>query len=553
MRQIRWEEAQVEPARWRGLADSHGLSTLSARLVAAAGMDGDGAEAFLYPERADLPDPHRIPNMNEAVDRIQAALEAGERILVHGDYDVDGLMGAAILMTGLRALGGDVLPFIPSRFGGGYGVGEASVRAAEEAGASLVLTADCGTNAREAEEALRRLGMDFLVSDHHLPTADFCTATPVVNPHVEEGHPDRALCGAAVALQVMRAVTDRMGRELRLDPYLRLVAVATVADSVPMTPVNRALCRRGMETLADTPSPALRYLLNPGGIRPPVRSCHLAFALAACINAAGRMAEASLILDLLLERDRKASLHLATLLEKLNEDRKREQTAVFDDALVRYGAQGDGRVAFVAADHWHKGVLGPVAARLAETVGRSAFVMTYDGDLGTGSARAWAGENVSDFLERCSEHLVRFGGHRAAAGFTVKREKEADLRGALSRIPAGGNGEAEPQIFHGVDPMEADGIWDAWGVLDPFGPGNEEPYLGLRGLVPERIRVAKRRHMFWEAVLPSGRTLSFVWWNGAGGKTPAPEPSSSGVIVGRPVPEAPRRDMTFRFQVETVL
>ncbi len=548
-----WSKSSTDPGTVRETVRRFGVSPLTARLLEARGLAEEEIPQYLASEGADLPDPDRIPGMVEAVERLGRAIRGGERILVHGDYDVDGLMGSAILTAGLRACGGSVEPFLPSRFGGGYGLGERGIQAALDANASVLLTTDCGTNSRQMEAELRSKGVDLVVTDHHLPLEDACRDCLVVNPHLVEDHPDRNFCAATVAMQFVRALGRALDAPIPMEPFLRLAAIATIADMVPLSPVNRAICKVGLKTLTDSPSPALQALFHNAGVHPPLRSYHVSFILAPRFNSAGRMEDPRLVLDLLLERDPAKAAALANRLEELNRQRKQTQATVLEDARIQADEAEGTRVVFVASDDWHKGVLGPVAARLAEVKGRSAFVAAIEGDSGIGSARAWGSDNVTELLARGAEHLTRYGGHASAAGFTVPRESIDGLRSALQSAPPpddDGNG-AMPYIP--VEPDEVEGIWESWGIMDPFGPGNPEPYLGLAGLNPFKARVVKDKYLIWEARLPSGKSLTLTSWDGlAKGLSPR-SGNGSRLFIGRPVMERYRRDLPFYFNVATVL
>lgn len=547
----KWVEAEVSHAAAASITARHALSPVAAKLLAQRPWSGEELEGFLAPSRIPWPEPERIPNLSAAARRLQRAVEGREAILVHGDYDVDGLMGTAVLVGGLRALGGQVEAFIPSRFDGGYGLSAASVAAAERCGARLVVTTDCGTNAREVGESLQRLGIDLVVSDHHLPAGGEQPDALVVNPHLEKDHPDGALCGAAVALQLLRGTAQAMGRELALEPFLRLVAIATVADVVPVTPVNRRICKEGFLALETTPNPGLLLLLNR--FRSGILSHHVSFHLAPRLNAAGRMEDARLVLDLLMERNPAQAAALMGRLEALNRKRKALQNSAFEEAFSQALAGTGERVAFAASEAWHRGVMGPVAARLAEALRRSAFVVAVDGEEGVGSARGWGNDDVSEVLASAGDLLERFGGHAGAAGFTVKTSRLADLEERLQRAPGGGGGQEclEPYLPIGLEELPE--AWAAWTLLDPFGPGNAEPFFGVSGLRPRGHRAAAGKHLIWDVALPGGENFQVIAWNGEAEGLTGSSIAPSRTVVGRLAPQSTPAGLPFYLSVAAVL
>jgi single-stranded-DNA-specific exonuclease len=543
-----WQrEAEVRSARYD-------VTPVLAMLLSTVSRSEEETSAFLAPESLEWPDPFRLPSAAEAADRIVQALQRGETILVHGDYDVDGLMGTAVLLGGLRAWGGKVEAFVPSRFEGGYGLSEASVEAVRKAHARLVLTTDCGINAQEIGKLLEREGVDLIVTDHHLPAFGEQPPGIIVNPKTVEGHPDRELCGAAVALQVLRAVSATLGRPLVLEPFLRLVAIATVADVVPMTPVNRKLCKAGFAALESTPNPGLGLLLEEIRKTGPIRGHHISYNLAPRFNAAGRMEDARLVLDLLLERDPAEAFRLKARIETLNGQRKALQLAAFDEALEQARlSPTESRVVFTASSSWHKGVIGPVAARLAETFRKSAFVVCVEGEVGVGSGRAWRKDNVSELLGEVSDLLLRFGGHSGAAGFSVLTERIPELARRLCALPESSAEVGHQETYFPIEPSQLGEAWKAWGVLDPFGPGNPEPYLGLAGLCAKGQKTLSGGHLSWDVGISPTQTVQFIAWNGENAGLVPASLAPSRTVIGRPAPQQRPGSPPFYFSVAAIL
>lgn len=541
------EEAEERSARY-------GVTPVLAMLLSTIPRTEDDISAFLSPESIGWPDPFRLPCAADAAERIKRALEGEETILIHGDYDVDGLMGTAILMGGLRAFGGKIEAFVPSRFEGGYGLSETSVEAVRRAHATLVVTTDCGINAQDIGILLKKEGVDLIVTDHHLPAPGEQPPGIIVNPKTVEGHPDRELCGASVALQVLRAVAESLGRPLPLEPFLRLVAIATVADVVPMTAVNRKICKAGFAALESTPNPGLGLLLENILRVGPITGHHISYHLAPRFNAAGRMEDARLVLDLLLERDPAEASRLKGRLETLNLQRKALQLMAFEEALEQARlTPTESRVIFAASSTWHKGVIGPVAARLAESFGKSAFVVSVEGDVGVGSGRAWRQDNVSALLGEVSDLLDRFGGHSGAAGFSVQTDRIPELARRLCALPESSLEVGHKEIYYPIEPSQLGDAWRAWGVLDPFGPWNPEPYLGLRGLCAKGQKTLSGGHLSWDVGITPNQTIQFIAWNGESvGLTPS-SLAPSRTVIGRPAPQHRPGSAPFYFSIAAIL
>jgi single-stranded-DNA-specific exonuclease len=549
-----WREAGGWRDRAVALQSRHGLPWVLAMLLSRTPWKDGELEDFLQPDRVPWPDPERIPELADGAKRIMKAVALKEPILVHGDYDVDGLMGSAILVGGLKPLGALVDAFIPSRFDGGYGLSEASLTAAERHGARLVVTTDCGTNATDVIVTLQGRGVDVVVTDHHIPSLGERAPCIVVNPHLEEGHPDQGLCGAFVALQMLRQVMKEAGQERPLEPFLRLAAIATVADVVPMNPVNRRLCKAGFKAMESTPNPGLSLLLRQARVHGDIRGHHIAFHVAPRFNAAGRMEDARLVLDLLLAREPARAAALMGRLESLNLKRKALQATAFDEANGQALARGPSRVVFAASSRWHRGVIGPVAARLAETHRRSAFVVAIENGEGVGSARSWREDNVCLLLGSVGHLLGRFGGHEGAAGFTVQAGNVENLAQALMACPALEEKEASEELFFPMETKDMSAAWEAWGVLDPFGPGHEEPFVGVTGLVGRGQRVVGNKHVIWSVDLPGGGGLmNVIAWDGLRRGIQPSSLTPSRTLIGRLAPEYRPSGLPFYFNVQAIL
>jgi single-stranded-DNA-specific exonuclease len=487
------------------------------------GAPGD-ARTFLRPGLDGLADPASLRDLPLAADSVAHAVRAGRRILVHGDYDVDGQCASALLVRALRYAGADVVPFLPHRLRDGYDFGPAGVAAAREAGASLVVTVDCGIRAVESVAAARAAGVDVVVTDHHLPGPELPVALAVVDPN----HPDDRsglghLCGAGVAFKLVQALVPRLGLPPGLPLHLLdYVALATVADLVPLVGENRVLVRHGLKVLAGTRWPGLRALLEAGGLAgQAVRAGHAAFLLGPRLNAAGRLGDAALGLRLLLTDDPSEAAVVAAELERLNGERQEVDRRILEEVLDRIEREGDperdaGLV--LGSETWHPGVVGIVASRVVERYGRPTFLVAFDGDLGKGSGRSVSRVDLHAALAECGHLLERYGGHRMAAGLTIHRRHFDEFR---ERFAAAVRARVAPMELAPEQRVDlVIGLGDATDDLErlcrhlePCGMGNPGPVFGVRGAqFGERRRVGSN-HL--RGVLAEGgrrlETIGFQW------------------------------------------
>ncbi len=400
---------------------------LCAVLVARGLSEETAAKAYLRPLLDGLHPPSGLPDADRAADRLLEAIRGGEQVLVHGDYDVDGVSGVALLTRWIRRLGGRVTPFVPHRVRDGYDFGPAGLRVAQEAGAHLIVTVDCGITALEAVARARSMGIDVIVTDHHTPGPSLPPALAVVNPQLPDStYPNRGLCGAAVAFKLCQLLAQAHGVEdEELYASLDLVALATIADLVPLDGENRILARYGLRAMASTTNPGLRALLASSRLdRGPIDAGKVGFILAPRINAVGRMGAAATALDLLLTEDEDEAARLADTLEEQNRIRREEDRRTLDQALGLLAADYEPERDFgvvLGAEGWHPGVIGIVASRVVERIHRPTVLVAFQGADGRGSARSIPGFHLYDAVRACSGHLTRFGGHRQAAGMDLRR------------------------------------------------------------------------------------------------------------------------------------
>jgi len=497
---------------------------LAALLIQRGHGSEEAARRFLRPSLAELSDPNALADMAEAVQAIVSAVRTGRRILVHGDYDVDGQCASALLTRALRVAGADVVPFLPHRLRDGYDFGPAGLDAARAAGVSLIITCDCGITAYDTVRAAGALGIEVVITDHHLPGEQLPPARAVIDPQRSDDlSTANGLCGTGIAFKLVQALVPALGLPTNLPFHLLdLVALATVADVVPLQGENRILVKHGLKLLHKSPWPGLRALLDATGLSgKEVRAHHLGFILGPRLNAAGRVGDATLGLQLLLSDDPVEAAQLAQQLESLNVERQALDQRILDEALdqVERTADPERDAGFVlVGDGWHPGVVGIVASRVVERYGRPTFLIAFDGDIGKGSGRSTSRFNLHDALLSCGDLLERYGGHHMAAGLTIRRGRLDAFRERF--------GEAARQVLAPEDlgpEQRVDLVLDLHEInrdlerlcryLEPCGQGNPSPVFGVRGIRFTSRSVVGNGHL--KGALDDGRTrlwaIGFQW------------------------------------------
>lgn len=474
----------------RTLQQEAGLSPLMARLLHLRGVQTPGeADSFLNPGPEAILDPFLFSEMDAAVDRIQHAIEAGQRILIHGDYDVDGITSSAIMLETLRELGAETSVFLPNRLTDSYGLqSEAMPRFAEQA--DLLITVDCGTTAVDAIEEARRLGLDVIVTDHHDPGPERPPALAVLNPmRDEERYPSQCLSGAGVAWKLACALRQSLLGEDGIDSQLELAALGMVADVMPLTGENRAILKRALPRFADADRPGLSALLEVAKIAPArVTATDIGFRLGPRLNAAGRLEDPMLALELLITPDEARAQELAQTLQQLNQKRQGEERKMIDAACKRIEAEGlldrSDKLLFIAESNWPRGVIGLAASRLARKYNRSAFVLTIENDEAHGSARAADGHNLIPLLDQARPHARSCGGHEAAAGMRVETARLDDFAEALYQAAEEHCKTPASRSIWVDAPLPLERVNEDWmgelNRLEPFGQGNDEPVFFAR-------------------------------------------------------------------------
>jgi single-stranded-DNA-specific exonuclease len=494
----RWELRPVDAAAAERLARGRGLPDVVARMLVARGhVTPEAAAAHLEASLHSLHEPRLLPGLEAAAARIARACGDGERVLVHGDYDVDGVAGTALLMRLLRLVGARAEWYVPNRFTDGYSFGPHSVARCHEREVGLVVSVDNGTSAVETIAALRGMGVETIVTDHHEPPRGALPeAVAIVNPKLAGSqYPFRELCGAGVAFKLAWGVCQEQSGARRVRADLRAflvdamayVALATVCDVVPLVSENRVLARRGLQALEATQHAGLRALLAVAGLS-GVRlfAEDVGFQLGPRLNAAGRLGSAGTAVELLLADDPRQAQPLAEKLDLMNRERRRVEAELCERARVAAEPFRDAArwpVLVVAGAGWHQGVVGVVAARLVREFGRPALVIGLDGEAGRGSARSVPGFDVLAALHGGAELMPRYGGHAQAAGCEVRAADVDALREAVcarARELLGGRTLAEPRLWiDGSLPLEqvTPELMGHLDRLEPFGAANEKPVL----------------------------------------------------------------------------
>jgi len=512
----RWEVPTIDPGARTALRAALGVSRITAQALMNRGLsDPAAAAAFLDPGPALLHDPYAFRDMARAVERIGKAMAAGEGIAVYGDYDVDGVSGAALLGEFFASIGVQVTVKIPDRFADGYGLTAPAIERLAEGGAKLVITADNGTSSHAAVARAAELGVDVIVTDHHEVRGDLPAALAVLNPHRADGtYPERRLCGVGVAfklchaLLVARGEAERVGIPAPLEPLLDLVALGTVADVASLTGENRVLVRRGLDLLSKEARPGIAALKEVAGLGgQEVGAGQVGFHLGPRINAGGRVADANFGVRLLRTRDRAEADAAARYLDAANRERRAIEAQVLKEVDRRIAAEGlSTRNCIVLADPgWHAGVLGIIASRVVERYHRPCVLIAVDaggvaGGVGKGSGRSVPALHLFEALAECEDLLLGYGGHTVAAGLTLEVSKIPELAERLDRVAARRLG---PEGFQPTLRLDASArvpevdraLVDELMRLAPFGAGNPEPVLLLAGVVPTRPRLVGEGHL----------------------------------------------------------
>ena len=522
-----WQPRPCDDSQSAELARELGISPTTARLLCIRDLaDPATAKRFLSPSLADLHDPFLLADMREAVERILGAIARKERIAIHGDYDVDGVTSTVILRRALELLGADVVHFIPERLRDGYGLQPAAVERLHAEGARLIISVDCGIRAAEAADHARALGVDLIITDHHEPDTSLPRAVAVINPKRHDcGYPDKNLAGVGVALKLVQALCTKTDRLSWLPGFVKVAAIGTLADVVPLVGENRILAKLGLAMLSTGPHKVgLRALLEGCGLLgKEIDSYHIGFVLAPRVNAAGRMSTPDIAARLLLASDEAMAAEARELAEQLNaENLRRQQEEADIVTAARHTVETDldvgSRTVIVVAGHgWHRGVIGIVASKLVDHFHRPAIVLSIDGDTAHGSCRSIPSFNMLAALESCADLMIKFGGHKQAAGLTIEADRIRELRARVNDFADDrlGPDDLRPRLW--IDGALAFRNLDAQVIseltlLAPYGAGNPNPiFRASRVEVVDGPRVLKDRHLKM-AFKQDGRVMRGIAW-----------------------------------------
>jgi single-stranded-DNA-specific exonuclease len=525
-----WHHLPCNDEQATALAAELGVNPVIARLLCLRGLaDPDRARRFLHPAIDHLHDPFKLADMDRAVERLERALAQHERIAIHGDYDVDGITSTVILRRALELLGGDVVHFIPERLRDGYGLQPAAIDRLHGEGVSLVVSVDCGIRSSEAAARARELGLDLIVTDHHEPEGTLPDALAVINPKRRDcTYPDKHLAGVGVALKLVQALCARAGKDRWLPAFVKIAAIGTLADVVPLVGENRVIARLGLASLSTGPHTiGLRSLLDASGLSgKTIDSYHVAFILAPRVNAAGRMSTPDIATRLLLATGDAMGEEARALAQQLNDENLRRQEEEADlvaqarKAIETDPAVGAHNVLVVGGEGWHRGVIGIAASKLVDAYHKPAVVLSVEGDVAHGSCRSIPDFDMLAALERCADVFIRFGGHRQAAGLTMEAARVPEFR---ARINAYADEVLEPDQLR--PRLRIDGpltlrsithdLMRDLDAMEPFGMANPRPVFHASGVeIVDGPRTLKERHLKM-TFSQEGRRFRAIAWRAA--------------------------------------
>ena len=533
--QKRWVIQKHDHNAAREFAAKVGVSPLAAALLIARGFDSEEkAQSFLNPCLDHLHEPYLLKGMKEAVGRVLKAIENGEKILVWGDYDVDGTTGTTLLRKAIKILGGESVFHIPNRFTEGYGVNIPALEQAKANGVTLAITVDCGIRSFEPLEWAKNNGLDVIVTDHHL--SDEVRGNPpafaVVNPN-QPGcpYPDKHLAGVGVAFKLAHAMLREKGLERMVPGFMKIAAIGTVADIMKLSGENRAIVALGLRDLTNTKNYGLKALMEVADCRSDMQSYHIGFRIGPRINAAGRMDIARHVVELFECEDFEPARQLAAMLDCRNRERQRMQQQITEMALLETENLFDNRFVVVAGEGWHRGVIGLAASRIAERLYRPTIVLSIENGIAHGSARSIGSFHLLNALDKCADLFEQYGGHAAAAGMQIKSENIERLRSGLNAYAVEALTDEDLVPILNIDAHVSSNslsleMLDELSRFEPFGAGNPKPVFVTKDLVlKDEPFVMKEKHLKMWLQNNDGKRFEAVWWDGvhkSKGRTPSP-------------------------------
>jgi len=505
--QKRWTILQADQEKVNSLQQSLKIHPAICKILVQRNIETfDQARNFYRPQLTDLHNPWLMKDMDKAVERIIQAIENHERMLIYGDYDVDGTTSVACMYQFIRKFHSDLDFYIPHRYREGYGVSKAGIDFAKEHGFSLVISLDCGIKSIELIRYAKDLGIDFIVCDHHLPDGELPPAVAILNPKQKDcNYPYKELCGCGVGFKLITAIADKLNlTEQTPFEYIDLVATAIAADIVAMTGENRVLAYYGLKKANENPNNGIRALSNLSGLEKKLHINNLVFMIAPRVNAAGRMDDAKKAVLMFVSENYEQALEYAEMLHSDNTDRKEADSSITDEALALI--KGDellinSKSTVIFRPHWHKGVVGIVASRLIEHFYRPTVVLTQSGEYAAGSARSVPGFNLYEAIHACKEHLIGYGGHFAAAGMTIELDKIEAFRNKFEEVVSTTIHPELllPEILIDAEIKFKDVTWPFYNIIsqmEPFGPENPRPHFLAKNVFDTGYsKVLKEQHL----------------------------------------------------------
>jgi single-stranded-DNA-specific exonuclease len=527
LKTLLWHHLPCDDAQALALAAALGVHPTIARLLCMRGFsDVEAASRFLHPALEHLNDPFKLADMDKAVPRLERAIALKEKIAIHGDYDVDGITSTVILRRALEMLGGEVIHFLPERMRDGYGLQPAAIERLHGQGVKLIVSVDCGIRAAEAAQRARDLGVDLIITDHHEPEGTLPPAFAVINPKRPDcTYPDKYLAGVGVALKVVQALCDRAGKSKWLPAFVKVAAIGTLADVVPLVGENRVIARHGLDSLSKGPhSIGLRSLLDACGLTgKTIDSYHVGFMIAPRVNAAGRMSTPDIAARLLLATDEAMGDEARALAQQLCDENLKRQTeeaelvAQAKKAIETDPSVGAHNVLVVGGDGWHRGVIGIAASKLVDSYHKPSIVLSIDGDIAHGSCRSIPDFDLLAALEHCSDLFVKFGGHKQAAGLTMEAGRVPEFR---ARVNAYADEVIEPDQLRPRLRIDAElslkaithDLMRGLDLLGPFGLANPRPVFHASGVeIVDGPRTVKERHLKMTFAQDGRRFRAMAW------------------------------------------
>ncbi|HMG69128.1 MAG TPA: single-stranded-DNA-specific exonuclease RecJ [Chitinophagaceae bacterium] len=503
----RWNILQADPEKVLSLEQSLHIHPVVCKILVQRNIETfDKAKNFFRPQLTDLHSPWLMKDMDKAVDRIILAIEKREKILVFGDYDVDGTTSVACMFQFLCKVHSNLDFYIPHRYREGYGISKAGINFARENDFSLIISLDCGIKSIDLVSQAKDHGIDFIICDHHLPDPELPPAIAILNPKQKDcKYPYKELCGCGVGFKLITALVEKLNldKEIAFE-YLDLVATAIAADIVPITGENRVLAYFGLKKANEHPNNGIKALMHLSGLTKKLQINNLVFMIAPRVNAAGRMDDARKAVLMFVSEKYEEALHYAEMLHSDNTDRKEADSNITDEALALI--KGDeillkGNSTVVFQPHWHKGVVGIVASRLIEHYYRPTVVLTQSGDYAAGSARSVPGFNLYEAIHACKEYLIGYGGHFAAAGMTLELDKIEAFKSKFEAIVSASITPEllMPEILIDSEICFKDITWSLYNIIsqmEPFGPENLRPhFLAMNVQDTGFSKILKEQHL----------------------------------------------------------